>query len=414
VTQARGSELTPLEVASGLVFGVERERDIAPRRAQAPRAVMEAAVLPALRHPPCLVSFSGGRDSSCVLALAAHVARREGLRLPVPVTLRFPELAEANEDAWQERVVATLGLDDWVRLEPGDALDAVGPVATTVLRRHGLLWPFNAYVHVPLLESARGGALLTGVGGDELFELMTPGRVHAVLARRARPVPRDLLRLGLSVAPWRTRRAVLKRRATLRLAWLRPRAQRALDAAMATESALEPFRLAARAAWWLRRRSMRVNLRSLAVLADAERVLVVHPLAQPGLASAILGDPQLAFAGRAGRLKAIFGDLLPQDVYERRSKASFNRAFFGAHSRALADEWEPAEVDEELVDVDALRAVWQEQAPDGRTFTLLQSIWLGRHERASTEATRGGASSPPRATTSIEAAEARMRARQPG
>jgi hypothetical protein len=183
---------------------------------------------------------------------------------------------------------------------------------------------------------------------------------------------------------------------------------------VATESAQEPFGLTARAAWWLRRRSMRVNLRSLAVLAKAQDVLVAHPLVEPELAFAILGDPELAFADRAARLKTLLGDLLPADVYERRSKASFNRAFFGSHSRALADEWQGEAVDEEIVDADALRAVWQQEAPDGRTFTLLQSIWLGRFEKPSMEATREAASSPPRATTSVEVAEARTPAERQG
>ena len=55
-----------------------------------PRAALEAVVLRALLRPPCLVSFSGGRDSSLVLAIASDVARRHGLPLPVPATNRFP------------------------------------------------------------------------------------------------------------------------------------------------------------------------------------------------------------------------------------------------------------------------------------------------------------------------------------
>ena len=57
-------------------------------RGLTPLAALEEAILPALRRPPCLVSFSGGRDSSCVLAAATRAARREGLQPPVPVTLR--------------------------------------------------------------------------------------------------------------------------------------------------------------------------------------------------------------------------------------------------------------------------------------------------------------------------------------
>lgn len=401
-----GSRLTPLEIASGLVLGTEPADASGSIEPQAPLAVLEAAVLPALERPPCLVSFSGGRDSSSVLALAVTIARREGLRPPVPVTLRFPGIEEADETEWQERVVAYLRLDDWLRHEPGDDLDAIGPVATRVLERHGLLWPFNTYVHAPLLEDARGGSLLTGVGGDELFERAASDRVSALLARRARPKPRDILRVGLAAAPWRVRRRVLERRSPLRLTWLRPVAQRALAREWATEAAHEPRRLGRRAAWWPRQRTLRVAVRSLGTLAAEEDVHIAHPLTAPGLAAAILRDREFAFADRKGRLRGVFGGLLPDELYARRSKASFNRAFFGAHARAFVEAWDGQGVDAEFVDVDALRAVWHEEIPDGRSYLLLQSVWL-EHVHRVTAATRGGASPTPPATTSHEDVAAR-------
>ena len=156
---ARGSSLTPLEIASGIVFGVEEDAPgpgAAPSAASA-RDALEAAVLPALQRPPCVVSFSGGLDSSAVLAVASSVARREGLPLPVAVTLRFPGNAEADETSWQESVVSAVPVGDWDRIEIRHELSVVGPVATEALREHGLLWPFNAYVHVPVFERARGG-----------------------------------------------------------------------------------------------------------------------------------------------------------------------------------------------------------------------------------------------------------------
>ena len=66
-------------------------------------------------------------------------------------------------------MVAHLGLADWQRIEITEELDLVGPVAAAMLRRHGLLWPPNVHFLFPLLKAARGGALLTGVGGDQLF-----------------------------------------------------------------------------------------------------------------------------------------------------------------------------------------------------------------------------------------------------
>src|SRR5687768_13796753 len=83
---------TVLETACGVVYGIDANADRLPEesRFRTAREALEQAVLVGLMRPPCVVSFSGGRDSSAVLAIAAHVARREGLPLPIPVSLRFP------------------------------------------------------------------------------------------------------------------------------------------------------------------------------------------------------------------------------------------------------------------------------------------------------------------------------------
>src|SRR5215210_5370570 len=78
----RRTGLTPLEVASGLLFGFtpgERLPGTNEGESRTPRGALERAILPGLLRPPCLVGFSGGRGSSVVLALAVDVARREGL-----------------------------------------------------------------------------------------------------------------------------------------------------------------------------------------------------------------------------------------------------------------------------------------------------------------------------------------------
>jgi asparagine synthase (glutamine-hydrolysing) len=64
-----------------------------------PVTELERVVVPALRRPPCLVSFSGGHDSSLVLAAAARAARRERLPAPIPVTWRVRDAPAAEESA---------------------------------------------------------------------------------------------------------------------------------------------------------------------------------------------------------------------------------------------------------------------------------------------------------------------------
>ena len=116
-----------------------------------PLSMLEGAVLPALARPPCVVAFSGGRDSSAVLAVATGVAKKEGLPLPVPVTQVYPDNPETDETRWQELVIRHLGLTEWERVEVTGELDLLGPVARRLLTRHGLLWPPNFYTFEPLI-----------------------------------------------------------------------------------------------------------------------------------------------------------------------------------------------------------------------------------------------------------------------
>jgi asparagine synthetase B (glutamine-hydrolysing) len=379
-----GRKLSRLEVACGLVFGEDIDASRLPARAAGgPREALESAVVPGLERPPCLVSFSGGRDSAAVLAVATHVARREGLELPVPATNWFPDAAQSDESEWQERIVRHLELDDWQRMAFTDELDCVGPVARATLSRHGLLWPFNAYFHLPLLQRAAGGSLLTGAGGDEAFSTSRFARTQLLLAGAARPQPRDVLRVGFALAPARIRARVLRRRIPEAFRWLRDNARRAVEQAAANEAAAEPLRWGRRFEWLRRLRHMEVSLDSLDVLADGEGVAIHHPLADGGfwaeLAALRRSD---RFRSRTDAMRRFFGDLLPEPVIARRTKASFDEAFWNRHSRAFAAGWSGGGVDADLVDTEALRREWTHERPDARTFTLLQAAWLAENASA--------------------------------
>jgi len=366
------------ELATGIVFGTDAEPRL-PRRGAgtAPLAALEAALLPALAAGPCLVSFSGGRDSSAVLAAATALARREGLPDPVPATNRFPGAAGAGEGRWQERVVDHLRLRDWLRVEHTDELDAVGPYARQGLRRHGLLWPFNAHFHAPLLERARGGTLLTGIGGDELFAAATASRLSGVMAGRARPVARDVLRLGLAAAPGAARRAVAVRRGGLGLPWLTPEGRRRAERLAAADDAAEPVWPVARLRWCRRLRYLRVGGESLALLAADAGAAIAHPLLDERLWAALArAAAPWGLRGRAHGMRLLLGDLLPPDVLARRDKACFDSAFWTGTSRAFAAAWDPADPTGGLIDAAALSEHWRGEAPLAQSFLLLQAAWL--------------------------------------
>ena len=376
--------LSPIELACGVVLGVDPTApplddvgaDVTPRRA------LEEVTLEALQRPPCAVSFSGGRDSSAILAIAVHVARREGLPLPLPVTLRFPACDEADERLWQEHVVGHLGLDDWTRRDLHDEIDIVGPYARRVFADHGVLWPFNAHFHLPIAEHAPGGTVLTGIGGDELLSSGRSHRLAAIRSLRARPGARDVAHLALDAAPTRVRRAVSRYRLGHRpaLPWLRPSAQRALNDVRARDLADDrvAWDASVRQAWWpsrYRRIGCASVDRAIAV-ADATRGL--HPFASaPFLAAAARAQGRAGYATRTDAMNLLVGDLLPPTILGRRSKSSFTGAFWHRYARAFAARWDGSGVDTSIVDANALREMWSQPAPDARTFLLLQAVFVG-------------------------------------
>ncbi len=373
------AQLSPLDVACGIAFESRPPRRPPPLPPPGPSAAaaLERAVLPALRRPPCLVSFSGGGDSSLVLAAATRAARRAGLAPPVPATIRLPDAPLAGESLWQEQVVAHLGLTDWVKLELHDELDVVGPYATRLLRDHGLLWPCNVHFHLPLVDAARGGSLLTGLGGDELFGSAERTRLAAVAARDVRPQPRDLAWLGLSLAPRSLRAQVLAPRRAVHFPWLRPPARRAAAAAAARQEAAEPRDLAGRMAYARCLRYLRVAVDSLACAARGEDVQIGHPLLADELWSAVrAAAAPRGWSRRSHATRALFGGWLPDALYDRRDKASFDAAFRHDHSRAFVTRWDGRGVPDELVDAATLRDYWCSAAPASQSLTLLQAAWL--------------------------------------
>ena len=375
VAGAGGEGLGALDVATGIVMGASRRPGPLPNpRSRSPLEALERAVLPGLLRPPCLVSFSGGRDSSAVLAAAVRVARREGLPDPVPATNRFRAAPAAAEDRWQELVIAHLGLGDWLRLSFDRELDVLGPFARRVLRRHGLLWPFNAHFHLPILDAADGGSVLTGIGGDELFT----AACGPLGGRRPRAVARTLFEL----APHAVRRPVLARRSPLELPWLTRKGARAATAAAAAHDAAEPRPVRRKLAWARGMRSLAIGPAALAEVASGAGAQLLNPLLDRGLwaAMADAAGPR-GFDGRRHGMRVLAGALLPEELIARPGKASFDEVFFTAGARAEAAAWTGGGVPEALVDEATLAAEWARPAPMAQSFTLLQSAWLASADR---------------------------------
>jgi asparagine synthetase B (glutamine-hydrolysing) len=372
---------TPLEIATGVLHGLlpvdGGEAPAAPKAAAAPVAALERALRPYLSRSPCVVAFSGGRDSAALLSMATALARREGLPEPVPVTLEFAS-ESTREREWQERLLSALRIADWVRIPLDAELDLVGPIATAGLAQHGLLYPANVHTIVPLATRAGGGSVLTGYGGDDVFGNWPWQDLAAVLGGRRRWRARDLRRVVHALAPQPIRSEVLLRRQPLLLPWLRPEVRREAGLALAHELSAEPRTWAARMAWTARRRAWRATVESMRLLADDHGAEVGCPFLDPGFLRALArAGGRWGWGGRTDTMRAVFSGLVPDEILARRSKAEFSEAFFARHTRRFAVDWDGRiGVASELLDNDTLRRVWCMRQPHFLSAMALQAAWL--------------------------------------
>lgn len=367
----------PLELVSGILWGPsERPAPALPAAIGGPREALDAVILDALRHGPCVVSFSGGRDSSTILSLAANQARLHGLSQPIPVTLRVPGSAAADERRWQELVVRHAGLDDWQIIDLGDELDIVGPLARDVAERCGLVPPFNLHFHAPIAELAKGGTLLTGSGGDELLAPRTRPLLSRAVFQRKRPAGRELgLFLGEAAPAWLRKHRVLPPGLRDELSWITDAAYAQLSASLSRDLARQPLAWDRGVPVWARGRVAEVMRESLGSLAAMYGCRIVNPFVEPTILSACsalyrgAGPP-----GRATALRDLAGDVLPDVLPRRRSKASFEDALFTERARSFAEAWTGRmPVAGKLIDADRLQAEWQQELPVGNAYALMQA-----------------------------------------
>lgn len=372
-------ELEPLEVACGFVFGPRRSPQLPSATSGTPEPLSVALnriLSDALAKPPCYVAFSGGRDSSVMLAAAAHVAQSRGLPAPIPLTAFYPDYPSSWETDWQELVVSHLALQEWERFEVRSELDALGGLATDVMAKHGLYWPANAHSMVLFARKAAGGTLLTGGGGDELFEEWYWRRARLRELLRLRPYRRVVKWTAYYQLPLRLQQRV-RHYDEMDVPWLREGALRELNAAMQRSKEASPsYREALET--YISSRYLECLRSTLDTLADDEGVTLVEPFYDPAVIRAVGRErPQWGFDSRTQVFEHFFSDLLPPEVLRRNTKAYFTGAAWGPGARSFAATWDGrAGVDPTVVDTAALRAAWGAEVPDARSVSLLQAAWL--------------------------------------
>ena len=376
--------LEPLEIHSGMVFGARRNprpaAETSPPEPETVRAALEELVRPALAITPCLVAFSGGRDSSAILAVATDVARRHGLDDPIPLTFRYAEHPRAWETEWQELVIRHLGLENWKVVDIRAEFDVLGPLARSALRRHGLFWPPNAHTRIPMLEAARGGSLLGGNGGDEVFRsIVKPKTMTHMQVFRSMPPHRAAMTFVVNALPARWR-IFAQYHHGLRFPWLRPAARREVWRRFIDHSAQ-----LRRETHYLERvgdsRYLELQQGIAGALTGDTDVALLEPFFEPRFFRALLAEtPAAGFPNRGAAMGHFFGDLLPPEIVHRTSKAVFTESFWGPDSQGFARRWDGTGLDASLVHPDALRRQWLLPKPDMRSATALQAAWLASRE----------------------------------
>jgi asparagine synthase (glutamine-hydrolysing) len=385
---------TPFEAATGYLHGLLPASPL-PEGNPDPVEALEDAILPALLAPPCYVTFSGGRDSSSVLAVATRLARREGLDDPIPVTEVYPDARGADESEWQHLVIEHLGIRNWLRITLHDDHDMIGPTAQDGLRTRGLAWPPAIQIKSTIFgklaahASSDGagrtsrGSVLTGEGGDEVFG---PHRATPLIrlvckdASGERNATIGGAKQALAATLPRAARRVLMRRQLDRFLdqpWLQPEVRARHLGLVAEDQLAEPLHWG-ESVWWVRRRRLAVvSGRNHATLASEFGLRLDDPLLAPGfVASVARKGGRWGYFDRTEAMRAVFSGLLPASLLERRVKARFNNAYAAKYTRAFAESWDGSGLDPALIDAAALRAEWLTPEPSALTFLLLQQAWL--------------------------------------
>jgi asparagine synthetase B (glutamine-hydrolysing) len=387
-----------IELATGLVTAMtdrpdlvaECGRDLAP--GSTARGVLEELMLRALERPPCVISFSGGRDSSSLLALGTHLAHREGLPMPVAFTFRYDNEAEADETPWQELVIRHVGVSDWEKAHVGTRNDVVGEVAQAFLLSHGLVYPPTIFNDTLPLMRASGGTHISGEGGDEIF-----GVRRSTLLRRILDNPkylakrRHLAYAALCLGPRKSRvaawRRELRQQLNDALTFVRIEVREHVCRDLAWHLAQEPFNHTSSLGWHLRRKMIVMSQEALTAFSNEHNVLHLDPFLEPRFVAAYARMVRpYGLATRRDAMRALFADILPDEILTRSSKAMFNRGFLTDVGRAFAKSWEGAGIETDIIDGEALRSAWLSTWPPAQSFGLLQSAWLAQNLTASTVA----------------------------
>lgn len=274
-----------------------------------------------------------------------------------------------------------LGIKDWTRVEASTDLDTLGEIATDTIRRFGVYWPSNTHNLRFFARLAEPGTLITGGGGDELFSPYYLRRIPLKLLAKRRPLRRAAKSIAVHQLPPPLRRRVLAGRMGVSAPrWLREDAHRELkrrqeadiDGPMTWQDGLR---------WDLESRYTELVRTALDAFAREEGMRLIEPFYDARMVLAVAhAGPKQGYRSRGEALEQLFSDLLPREVLYRSTKAHFTGLAWGPRAQAFAAAWDGSGLDEQLVDLNELRAEWARERPSALSFSCLHQAWYASQQ----------------------------------
>ncbi|MGD9793299.1 MAG: asparagine synthase-related protein [Acidimicrobiia bacterium] len=325
------------------------------------------------------VLFSGGVDSSLLLALATKVARERGLAEPTAITYRYDAPGSAIDVHYQECAIAHIRATNWAVLERGTA-ELIGPDAAAAIATVGVLQPAPSHVHLAAFDLARQAGpspvVMTGEGGDETFAAQNctiPRSLAAYTLRHSRQ-PRQVLARYRAASRW-VFDSGRPPSVTKWFPWLTPEGMSEVKRRRLFPARPPAFRRLTAVDRRQRRGYAVDGIAQMSRLADSRGVELVHPLLEDEFVTALTRQlPVRWFTSRSTLIGHLWPGLLPAEVLYRTSKGEFTDAYFGSACREFAARWTGDSLASPYIDNERLRASWLGDQP-WPSAHLLQVAW---------------------------------------
>ena len=249
-----------------------------------------------------------------------------------------------------------------------------------------MLWPVALHLKPAVLtQLGGGGSFVTGEGGDEVLGRRRGAQVSRLWRRHPRALRAHDLRAAASAAaprPYRRNRVRSQLDSAEMQPWLRPTARERHHRLTAADIAHEPLTTRRSLEWLLTRRGAALASHNYATLAAEHGLTMYEPLLEPRFVRSFArAAGTWGHVSRTEAMRALFSELLPDVVLARRTKAYFNRAFMGEETRAFSERWDGSGLDDDLIDVDVLRAEWLSPFPSAISTPVLHAAWLATSGR---------------------------------